>query len=433
MPGAPVFVSYRQTDGTDTVTELTWLLRAAGIPVWHDQSDLPPGETEQRLEDALAAGLSGAILLVTPDIAKSNIVQHVELPLLLRLASDPAFAFAVANKISKPNGKLAYDAPDQLLGQPRVLAALKQYPARTRDELVALVREMVKHRAGRIAAAGRTLTTPLHVSLQTRGSPVTLAPHGADMPIMLQPATAGRLPDRRGALDFQATLPILPTALARAGAAAVRISGGAHLSLAFAVGAALPATLVGTLTAEGRDGAPWTSGPIAAAGGSDLVHAVSRGMGTAKPAGAPRSVVAYVDLLPTASDAAYTRLLTETPDFDAWQHLRPTAAGAVDPAIAGRLVDEIADRLRALSQRHENATLHLLLRCPFPVAVLLGRLCNTIRTVVYEWDDSPVPGDPDVRARYVPVVAVSAGHADGPITEVLLPTTTPAPATGTTQ
>jgi hypothetical protein len=139
--------------------------------------------------------------------------------------------------------------------------------------------------------------------------------------------------------------------------------------------------------------------------------------------------VAFVELLPNKSEAAYTRLLSERSDFDAWEYLRPAAAGRLDPTTAGPLIEEVADHLRRLAQRHGNATVHLLLRCPFPVAVLLGRLCNTMKTVVYEWDDTELPGDPDHRPRYVPVAAVRAGNADGPITNVLLATPTSTGAT----
>lgn len=45
----PVFVSYRQEDGTANGAELAWLLRAAGLPVWRDSDDLPPGDTKSRL------------------------------------------------------------------------------------------------------------------------------------------------------------------------------------------------------------------------------------------------------------------------------------------------------------------------------------------------------------------------------------------------
>lgn len=34
-----MFVSYRHRDGAENAA--AWLLRAAGIPAWHDESDLP--------------------------------------------------------------------------------------------------------------------------------------------------------------------------------------------------------------------------------------------------------------------------------------------------------------------------------------------------------------------------------------------------------
>lgn len=44
-PKGPVFLSYRQSDGTPVAVALPWLLRATGVPVWHDATDLPPGDT----------------------------------------------------------------------------------------------------------------------------------------------------------------------------------------------------------------------------------------------------------------------------------------------------------------------------------------------------------------------------------------------------
>ena len=429
VPGGPVFVSYRQSDGKTSVTELAWLLRAAGIPVWHDLTDLPPGETEQRLEEALAAGLSGAVLLVTPEIAKSSIVQQVELPALLDLYKDPEFALAVASTIRKPDGKFDYGAPDDVLNQPRTLAAFKQYAADSRTELVELARQMANYRASRIAAAGRAPTVPLHIGVQTRGRPITLLPGAADLSITLRSGQSGRLPDAEGLRDLQSTLPFLSDTFRQTGSKTVRVTGGAHLSLAYAIGAALPATLVGALTVEGTDGEAWSCGTVSAGVDNGLVQRVAYGMNAAKAPGEPHAVVAFVELLPGRSEAAYTRLLSERNDFDAWEYLRPAAPGPLDPATAGALIEAVADHLRRLAQRHNNATLHLLLRCPFPVAVLLGRLCNTMRTVLYEWDDTELPADPDHRPRYVPVAAVRAGSATGPITDVLLAAPTSAGAT----
>lgn len=420
LPGGPVFVSYRHSDGISTAVALAWLLRASGVPVWQDQTDLPPGDTEQRLDEALASGLSGGVLVVTPEIAKSGVIRHQELPRLLDLAQDRDFVMAVASTIVRANGHLDYGAPDRLLDQPGAFGSLKQYQLSDRDGLAVLVRDIAAFRAGRIAAS-RDAGTPLHLSLQTRGRPRPPDGRGAELPIALRQPTDGRLPSRDGALDLQTALPFLPDTVARTGATSVRITGGAHLSLAFAVGASLPSTLIGSVVVEDRDGEPWSCASVSGKASETAVRRVSHGMAPLGVVGAARAVVAFVELTEDAGEPAYTRLLAEHAGFAAWEHLRPAAAGRVDPATAGPLVEEIASRLRTLSQQHGNATLHLLLRCPFPVAVLLGRLCNTLRCVLYEWDDTEVPGDPDHRARYVPSVAVAAGRADGPITEVLLP------------
>lgn len=90
----PVFISYRQSDGTDQAESLENLLRAAGLVVWRDRTDLRPGTTINRLEQALTHGLSAAVLVVTPEIAKSDIVRERELPRLLQLDADDGSACA---------------------------------------------------------------------------------------------------------------------------------------------------------------------------------------------------------------------------------------------------------------------------------------------------------------------------------------------------
>jgi len=426
-----VLISYRQSDGTSTAVALAWLLRAAGVPVWQDQTDLPPGDTNERLAEALDGGLSGACLVTTEDIAKSGVVRTIELPELLDLARDPAFTLVVANNVRKaqPSTGLDYGAPDRLLGQPAKLAAFKQYPADTRAGLIQIVGELLDARAARVRSR-HELTGPeqLRISVQTRGRPQAHPGDGADLSLRLRPAAHGRLPDADGLVDLQATLPLLPRALGKAAATAVRVTGGAHLSVAFAFGAALPTTLLPTLVVEDGTRGVWSCGSVSMTGTEVLTHVAAHGMRPLKATGVRREVLAYVDLLPTPSDAAFTRLLAEN-EFDAHEHVRPTIGGLLDPASSGPLIEEIADRLRSLVQRHDHARLHLLLRCPFPVAVLLGRLCNTLRVVVYEWDDTEFPGDPDARPRYVPTLQVQATHAQGPVTVVLLEAS---PMTGTT-
>ena len=422
-PRGPVFVSYRQRDGAETAERAAWLLRAAGVPVWHDQSDLPPGDTNERLGEALASGLSGGMLLVTPDISASYVVRTIEVPKLLGLEKDPVFVLAVGNTVRLPDGKLDYNAPDALLGTPSgTLGRLKQHEADNRAGLVKIAREIVLHRIARLKPAASSTQGPmLHVSVQTRAVPHANDADEADLSIRLRPATGGRLPSRDGLKDLKKILPLLPEAVALRSSRTVRITGGAHLTVAFTLGSALPATLVGDVAVESTDGVVWRAGTVSTPPGpAPLTRIEGHGARPMIATGTAKNVLAYVDLLPDQSNAAYSWLLGERTDFDAWVHLRPAADVPLEPTTAGALVTEVASRLRTLSQQHDNAELHLALRVPFPVAVLLGRLLNTLRVIAYEWDHAP-DDDADARPRYVPVLKIAATEASGPIQAVLLP------------
>lgn len=422
-PGGPVFVSYRQSDGTEKALTLAWLLRSAGVPVWQDGTDLPPGDTNERLAEALVGGLSGAVLLITPETARSVVMRTVEVPQLLRLEQHSDFLLVVGNTIRMADGHVDYAAPDKLLGMPLgTLRRLKQNSADTPDGLRDIARDVVvqrlERRRKRIASNAATLT----VSVQTRSVPHSIDAEGDDLSIRVRPPLRGRLPDPRGLVDLTATLPLLPEAISVGGARAIRITGGAHLSVALAVGCALPATLIGSVEVTDAEGATWMTGAVASPpGGQSHLRSVGNGAGAVRPTGHRRAVLVYLDLLPTRSDAAYARLLEEHGgEFDAWTHLRPAVDGRLNVETAGDLISEAAHRLRSMSDQNDNADLHLLPRCPFPVAVLLGRLLNTLRVNVYEWDDSDVEGDQDTRPRYVPTLRLRPTAAGGPIERILL-------------
>ncbi|WP_350309756.1 hypothetical protein [Arthrobacter sp. efr-133-R2A-63] len=83
-------------------------------------------------------------------------------------------------------------------------------------------------------------------------------------------------------------------------------------------------------------------------------------------------------------------------------HLASRTGELLDPAAAGPIAAEIAAYIRALSNENGNAEIHVLLRYPFPLAVLIGRVTKTLRCVLYGWDDSEPPTSNDFRPRYVP-------------------------------
>lgn len=420
-PSDPVFLSYRQRDGTLITTELAWILRAAGIPVWRDQDDLPPGDTIERLKQAIADGLSGAVLIVTEDVANSEVVKFTESPLLIELhKTDPAFALAIANDVLEDE-QIDYGAPDRLLAkQAGTLKGVDQQ-ASNREGLLALTKKLLWHRM----ALHRGLVVEQDtfvLSVQTRNIAQSLDRTGGQLDIRLRRSSHEKLPSVEGLRDLQDTLALLPDAVVRAGAPRVQIRGGAHLSVAYSIGAALPSSRVGEIEIIDQRDVSWRSTSESIQNGMTLA---SRPVfvNPVKPPNTSRPRVAvYVDLLSQTSPAAFERFLEEHQrSLHAWVHLEAASRDMLmDPAQAGDLAASIMAQVRELSGAHSNAEVHLLLRCPFPIAVLLGRLSNTLTTVVYEWNDVLDEDEEDFRPMYVPTLKVRASGAAGAITEVLL-------------
>ena len=311
-PRGPVFLSYRHSDGADLALVLAWALRASGVPVWLDQSDLPPGDTVRRLEEAMQSGLSGAVLLVTPDIAASSVVKEIELPHLLALEAEGPFTLSIASTIAAEAGGLDYSAPDRLLSRAVPdLRGLRQDPVLTSRDIATIARSHCRQRMEALRADIATAGQVININLQTRIVPSAIGPYG-DLVLRLRPPTPGdRRPHRQGLEDLRLFLSDLPHLLEIAGARHARVSGGAHLSVAFALGAALPTTLIGDVDAVDTAGHAWSISDNAPGPGASarLLEVIDR-----SPREVPkRDAVVYVDLLPTRSAPAFDRLVEARP------------------------------------------------------------------------------------------------------------------------
>ena len=420
-PRGPVFLSYRQSDGTELALALAWALRASGIPVWLDQSDLPPGDTERRLDEAMQSGLSGAVLVVTPEIASSNVVKEIELPQLLRLEAERAFTLSIASTIEAEAGGLDYSAPDRLLSRTVPdLKGLRQDPALTPRDIANIARSHCRRRVEALRADIDSAGQVIDINLQTRIVPSAIGPYG-DLVVRLRPPTPGdRRPHWQGLEDIRLFLSDLPHLLEIAGARHARVSGGAHLTVAFALGAALPTTLIGDVDAVDTAGNSWSiSGNAPAPRASTRLLEVMDGSPHEAPKG---DAVVYVDLLPTRSDPAFDRLVqTRLSKLACVFHIRTVAEGNLLPEDAGAIVAEASHAIRQAASRSDTSEVHLLLRCPWTVALLLGRTLNTIRVSLYEWEDGPDGCDSLVAPRYLPSLVVRSGVGGSPIERVVLP------------
>ena len=267
-----------------------------------------------------------------------------------------------------------------------------------------------------IESAGQVID----INLQTRITPSAIGPYG-DLVVRLRPPAPGdRRPHRQGLEDLRLFLSDLPHLLEIAGARHARVGGGAHLSVAFALGAALPTTLIGSVDAVDTAGHAWSISDNAPAPGTStrLLDIMDRSPRDA-PAG---DTVVYVDLLPTRSDPAFDRLVeARLGPLACVFHIRPVVEGNLLPEDAGAIVAEASHAIRQAASRSESSEVHLLLRCPWTVALLLGRTLNTIRVSLYEWEDGPDDCGSLVAPRYLPSLVVRSGAGGSPIERVVLP------------
>lgn len=420
-PDGPYFVSYRQSDGTDTAVSVAWLLRAAGLPVWHDQTDLPPGNTETRLAEALAGGLAGAVLVVTPEMEYSTVVRQRELPKLLELDRTPHFGFGIANTLRTASGGVDYAAPDRILDQvPGTLSNKKQHAVDSALERKQLIRDLVIEHIQQKKAAIRDAGSIIRILTQTRTPPQAWEEDLADLKIRLRPADGGRLPNPRGLEDLALALPVVADGVSASGAKTVHISGGMHLSVALAVGAALPSTVVRKILVEDVDGNVWESGPAAQHHSDpELLIRHNHLANTISPKEDRSKVLIYMDLMPTPSDAALKAVLKKRADeFVAFEHYKSPSGQMVSHLDAPSIAAEMIHKIKRASGENSNAEVHLLFRGPYTLAVLLGRLLNSLRVVAYEWDDSPAEPDGGPVPRYEPVLSLCPSVPGGPITLV---------------
>ncbi|MDS1270703.1 SAVED domain-containing protein [Lipingzhangella sp. LS1_29] len=415
----PIFISYRHSDGRSVAEEITWLLRSAGLLAWLDTVNLPPGPFTTHLEQALTNGLSGAVLIVTADIEHSTTVREQELPRLRQLAGNPNFGFAVANAVAPDGEAMDLAAPDRLLGlEQGVLRNYMQYNAWSGDQQLTMVDQLLKHRIRQLEppvpeseGSNERLFT---IAVQTREEQVLAEAYRQDLHIHLQPPESQRKVPPRAALErLQRTLPRTSAAVARTGATTVRLSGGIHLSVSLAIGAALPETLIGRMELVGPRQHIWSSeAAVDDPHDHDIVCAEVPETVDSR-AGSRARMAVFVTMAPNPDQSPFPPLLREAdPPFTHAVRISLDPLEQFDPREAGRLSWTVANRLKAIATQHgdENgpAEVHLAYHGPTALAALIGRYLNTLRTVVYEYRP----------AEYVPMMTLDPGVTDGPIVQV---------------
>lgn len=387
-PG-PVFISYRHSDGKSVANECAERLRAAGVPVWIDVNNANAGDIWDRIVLGLKKGISGAIIIATPDIRHSSVVKQLEAPALLALLdNNPSFSMVVVNTSKNSEGSVDYSQPDKLLDTTDSrLARVKQYSnsAEDLDRMTeALVLERVESINHKRASGGAKI---FRLSIYTRESEPPGRETSNHLDIYLPHKDGQPTLTSHAVRALMCSSPIIRRAVSSSGAECLQVEGRAHLSVAFALGAQLPSTLVRKLKVTQAD-ETWNS--YEGASNQKLLVRARGNDSSASHSG--QEVAVFVNFLDTSSPAAfddYVRL--NYISLSAWTELRLACKGRISPDQGGVIACEAAQHIRQLSRDHQNAHVHLFLGCPFPIAVLIGRLMNTLDLSVYEWQGRPTP------------------------------------------
>lgn len=409
-PAGPTFISYRWADGADAARDAARRLRASGVPVWLDRDDLPPGELASRLKEALVSGVAGALLVVTPKLAPrrtpTDFILDLEVPTILDTLVPAGAVVAVLNTVTDNAGHLNRGAPGTLYRRAEA-SSFTQFSS-VDGTLEDMGRTLARERLRQLRS--RRGCDELVVDLQTRRASTGFASDG-DLVFRTVPPTDSRTPARVVWEDLAAFTSWLPDVVAEQRAPEVLLTGGAHLSVAFAVGTALPATTGTPIAVRTAEGETWRVAAHAQRWGwRRLLRPVSlrclrwRGEGDA--------LAVLVDLVPTPADRTFTAHLEA--------NHRSYRSGAIikanrtwDGSSGPRVVADVARRIRGLAARHDQQV-HLFLRTPWAAAALLGAHLNTLRVTLYEWDNTRS------NPLYVKTISVVPGLRN-PVTDIFVP------------
>jgi hypothetical protein len=321
------------------------------------------------------------------------------------LERDSEFTLAIASVVESRTQplQLDFEAPDRLLGQPTgTLQRFKQYRLFEDDDFESLAHLIALQRMAMHARLGRD---PLVIDLQTRVEPrAAVRDTGLAVRTRL-PAAGYRAPPTDIWAPMAAFLAALPELMAESGASRVVIRGGAHLSVAFALGAALPLTSGWPLTVTDRSG-DW--GPEVDCAAIPLVDEER----TLDQEG--RILAVAIDLVPGPApiDTFESHLAARTTPYGASLRISLGEDRMIPAESAIATATELSRLIRDAAARRQTNRVSLFLRVPFPLALHLGRMLNTLTVELFEWEDGAVP------PVYVPTVTVASGRGASPIAEM---------------
>ena len=392
-----IFISYRRSPARKSGDLEALLVRDAlrdrGIPTWRDLDDLDSAPTEDELNEVIGSvEIAGAVMLISPEIEKSDLVRKVEAP-------------AIVDRFLRNDGfilqpvliNLDYNDADDILGHSGDFQKISLFnidriarPSLDDEDARRIARALLRQRLQAIQK--QSPSVPYSVGLFSRRSPFS---RGLTLSHDVTPYFTGRDAVPTAYEKIETALHDSAIALAATGN---RISVYAHGNAALPLGVLFGAIyspfvfdLVWKQATPGSEEEAWSI--------SSEVAEISTAIRITKGQPSSENLVLAISVNADVTAAAAESLQAEGTSYRAAISIGltdgPLQRGCIiSPQqglkIARQAVDSARDQKALL--RMKRANLHLFLACPLGLAVLIGQDLNTFgECTVYEYRSDKIP------------------------------------------
>lgn len=394
-PRGKEFISYRRPRGGD-VKRLIEAHHDVGIPTWQDITDLDEGPTEDQLRSTIRdPNTASGLMWLTPDIAESKMIVHVEAPELLQRArvGDAFILVPVAT------GGLGYAEANAMFDGVDRAADIGNWNVRKADdaeEAINIATRAALTRRVREIHSALDEAAPFGVGLYVRGE----APEPTNEALLIDWSHrfSNRVAQQAAWNEFMLPALDLVSNAIRVHAPGRRViaDGLASVPSGIALGHAFLSTrnvpIWWKQRTAGRADQLW--GLDASSGETDFVASTRAGHIDGTDLAVLISVTEDVGPAVAASTAQLPpfRAIVDVRKHHEPPHVIESASEAV--AIADVTIKAIR---RARSQYNGIAATHIFAAAPFGLAMLIGQLLNTIGPV-QTYEHVPI----DAQGRYEP-------------------------------
>ncbi len=396
---AKTFISYSRQN-LDEVITLAGELKARGLRLWQDVSDLAPGRpTEEQIRAALAEECESFLVYLTPESLQSEYVMRVELQAALdqwrwdrQFTIIPVFRGVAIPQVGAAT--MSQTGRDITIFHGVMIPAdISGDSEEFRTSLGSAARQVLEGSLERRAPMFKADPSRQPVlDLHTRQ--YTARPTEADLDLDWRPFFKGRIAP--SALDCSATLlpalkSIRETVASKWGLRSVHVRAKAHISAGLALGFAFRDPTGFQLTVE-QNGEVWGTEVIPASDNPLTVAETGGSIGSedlAVQLSVAHDISRDVDRFVQARGEAFRARVTLQPRVGCGRESVADAQQALSMAVqAAKAIRCIRDERRALRT-------HLFAAVPIGLAVLLGHQLNACGPIqLYEYDKE--------RLTYVP-------------------------------